>query len=308
MGKIIYRPQGRAYEYAPWAANIFVGCSNRCEYCYCKRGVLKNAIGMDVPQLKKDFVIEPRSDSPEDIGLAFAIGCNKAVLTFEDELERYRGLIMADGGGLFFTFSSDPCLFKPVDTFSTFMRCALIALGCDENGIRTNDLPPVPVTFLTKRAEWVNNGGVGGHRLLMAGGENLCIGFTLTGRDDLEPYASPNAERIEAMRKCHEKGVHTFASVEPVIDLDRSLEMIKGTLGFCEMYKIGLTSGKRYGKVITESDLVYFVNDVQDLVKKNAPSAKIYWKESIREKVAGLVKFSDNVVDARFNIFAEQNK
>ena len=141
---------------------------------------------------------------------------------------------------------------------------------------------------------------------MKAGGQNLCVGFTLTGRDDLEPNASPNMARVEAMRKVHEYGVHTFASVEPVIDLDDSLEMIKATLGFCDEYKIGLESGMKHNrKPITVEGLVQFVEDVQRLVAEKAPTAKIYWKESITQKVDGLVKFSENVVDASYNIFAE---
>lgn len=307
MGKIIYVPAGKAREYAPWAANIFVGCSNDCAYCYCKKGVLGHGMGQKIPQLKKPFQVD---SDPVFGGTAhgrmmdFVLGCNKAVIVFGKELEKYRDRIMADGKGIFFTFSSDPCLLKPVDTFETFMRCALRALGCDENGKRTNDLPPVPVTILTKCTDWTK--GIGGYRLMKAGGQNLCVGFTLTGRDDLEPNASPNMARVEAMRKVYEYGVHTFASVEPVIDLDDSLEMIKATLGFCDEYKIGLESGMKHNrKPITVEGLVQFVEDVQRLVAEKAPTAKIYWKESITQKVDGLVKFSENVVDASYNIFAE---
>jgi DNA repair photolyase len=31
---LIYQPKGRAAEYAPWALNIYNGCSHGCEYCY----------------------------------------------------------------------------------------------------------------------------------------------------------------------------------------------------------------------------------------------------------------------------------
>ena len=307
MGSIVYQPKGKAREYAPWAANIFVGCSNDCVYCYCKKGVLGHGMGQARPQLKKPFQVD---SDPVYGGTAhsrmmdFIVGCNKAVIAYKRELERYRQKILADGRGIFFTFSSDPCLQKPVDTFETFMRCALYALGCDEKGERFNDLDPIPVTILTKRTEWTK--GVGGYRLMKAGGRNLCVGFTLTGRDDLEPNASPNMERVEAMRKCHEYGVRTFASIEPVIDLDDSLEMIKATLGFCDEYKIGLESGTKHNKKpITLDGIVQFVDDVQKVVAEKAPKAKIYWKDSITKKVDGLVKYSEQVVDASYNIFAE---
>lgn len=301
MSKIIYRPTGRAKEYSHWAANTYIGCSNLCAYCYCKQGVLKGTLGMDVPHPKKDFIVKPLGDSEADKKSALFLERRKIVQAFKSELELHRDEILADGSGMFFTFTSDPCLLLPVNTFLTNKDCAMYSLGYDENGNPVLNRIPIPVTFLTKCADWVDTPD--GRQLLHAGGRNLCIGFTLTGRDDLEPNASSNAERIAAMRKCHEAGVRTFASIEPVIDLDLSFEMIKATVGFCDEYKIGLLSGKRFGKPFTLNDLILFVNSVQTLVASEAPNAVIYWKESVRNKVAGLVQYSDNVVDENYNIF-----
>ena len=92
---------------------------------------------------------------------------------------------------------------------------------------------------------------------LSAGGgfdEELCrkhvaFGFTLTGHDELEGNSSPNLERISTMKLLHDRGYRTFVSAEPVIDPVSSLQVIKGTLGFCDLYKVGLLSGKKdYGK------------------------------------------------------------
>ena len=52
-GKTIYQPTGKAAEYAKWACGFYVGCSNGCEYCYCKKGILAGTMGMNKPQLKK---------------------------------------------------------------------------------------------------------------------------------------------------------------------------------------------------------------------------------------------------------------
>ncbi len=54
-GKAIYNPSGKAGEYSYWACNFYVGCSNGCEYCYCKKGILSGVMGQDKPQLKKCF-------------------------------------------------------------------------------------------------------------------------------------------------------------------------------------------------------------------------------------------------------------
>lgn len=260
---------------------------------------MKSVLGMDKPQLKKGLIVKPRSNSKADRMLAYLEELRKINQVFGHELEQSRDEILAEGSAMFFTFTTDACL---QNTFLPHKNCAMIALGCDENGIRNTVNTPIPVIFLTKCAEWVDTAE--GQLLLKAGGRNLCIGFTLTGRDDLEPNASSNAERIVAMRKCHEAGVRTFASIEPVIDLDLSFEMIKATVGFCDEYKIGLLSGKRFGKPFTLNDLIQFVNSVQTLVAREAPNAVIYWKESVRDKVAGLVQYSGNVVGENYNIFA----
>lgn len=72
------------------------------------------------------------------------------------------------------------------------------------------------------------------------------LGFTLTGHDELESNASSNSDRIEAMKILHEGGYKTFASIEPIVDLKGSLSMINSTVGFCDLYKVGLLSGKKY--------------------------------------------------------------
>ena len=54
-GKAIYSPKGKAGEYAEYACNFYVGCSNGCEYCYCKKGILAATMGGNSPTLKKCF-------------------------------------------------------------------------------------------------------------------------------------------------------------------------------------------------------------------------------------------------------------
>ena len=54
--KAIYKPKGAAAEYAEWACNFYVGCSNLCNYCYCKKGRGAKILGGDKPTLKKCFL------------------------------------------------------------------------------------------------------------------------------------------------------------------------------------------------------------------------------------------------------------
>jgi len=55
---------------------------------------------------------------------------------------------------------------------------------------------------------------------LILGHSNVEMGFTVTSLEDIpfwEPYAPGNKKRIEALKKAHEIGVKTFASIEPWI-------------------------------------------------------------------------------------------
>ena len=243
-GKAIYNPKGKAGEYAPWACNFYTGCSNDCEYCYCKRGFLSH-VWDDVPHLKKCFKDE-----------------RKALEIFEKELVANLEALKATS--LFFTFSSDPFLPGVKSTYWAAAACAL------SHGVR--------VQFLTKRADFVND-----HFLIRNAiwKTHLAFGFTLTGCDGKEPGASTNQERIEAMRILHERGFKTFASIEPIVDFDSSLRMITETLGFCDLYKIGLMSGVKKDYYSPEK-VLEFVGSVNDLVATDDNCARIYWKESVR--------------------------
>lgn len=252
-GKAIYNPKGKAGEYAPWACNFYTGCSNDCEYCYCKRGFLSH-VWDDVPHLKKCFKDE-----------------RKALEIFEKELVENLEALKATS--LFFTFSSDPFLPGVKSTYWAAAACAL------SHGVR--------VQFLTKRADFVND-----HFLIRNAiwKTHLAFGFTLTGCDGKEPGASTNQERIEAMRILHERGFKTFASIEPIVDFDSSLRMIKETIGFCDLYKIGLMSGVKKD--------YYDDEDVRGFIWRLAEyycdyRNKIYIKQSIRDRIG-----ENSVIDA----------
>jgi DNA repair photolyase len=130
----------------------------------------------------------------------------------------------------------------------------------------------------------------------------IAIGFTLTGHDELEPNASTNAERIEAMRKLHEAGFKTFASIEPIIDFESSRKMIEQTLPFCDLYKIGLESGKKY-KI---EDIHLFLHQVSIMTR--AWQNKLYFKDSIltAAKIKREQLHPDNCVNRDYNIFTNQ--
>ena len=248
-GKAIYNPSGKAGEYSEWACNFFNGCSNDCDYCYCKRGFMSRNWS-DKPTLKKCF----RDDAD-------------ALNVFERELTA--NLADLRKSSLFFTFTSDPFLTDPAVN-AIYLTAMLIAL---KNG--------VPIQALTKRHEFayqpICTNALGMYQ------DKVAIGFTLTGHDELEAHASTNKQRIDAMCRLHKLGFKTFASIEPVVDFESSLAMIQATVGCCDLYKVGLMSGG--GKQYDRLDCISFVDHVHTLLWMDDNNAKIYWKESVSKLV-----------------------
>lgn len=268
-GKAIYNPSGKAGEYSYWACNFYVGCSNGCSYCYLKKGRGKAILGGDRPVLKKCF---------KDEGDALKV-FEKEVLANLDELLEH---------GLFFTFTSDPLL---PETYVLTRNAIWICLNNN-----------VPVKVLSKNADIANpESGIYSYfnnMLINFQGwqRKIAFGFTLTGFDDMEPNASTNMQRIEAMNKLHKAGFKTWASIEPVISISESLAMINMSQQFCDLYKIGLESGRRYPK----QDLQIFV----EMVCAMFPDSRFYFKDTLL-KQAGIErsKLPANFVDRDYNIF-----
>ena len=251
MGKCIYEPKGKAKEYAEWACNFYVGCSNNCSYCYLKQGRGGKILGGCTPILKKCFKDK-----------------NHALNVFKKEVDT--NLVELQEKGLFFSFTTDPCLKETINlTGNAIGYCIYMGIKCK---------------VLTKATNWVDG-------FLREKEENnyfdtenskevYCFGFTLTGHDELEPNANTNQERIEAIKKLHNAGCTTFASIEPIIDLKSSMDMIKQTIGYCDEYKIGLLSGD---KTIKKVELQKFFDEVNLLATTH--NFKVYWKDSINNKL-----------------------
>ena len=278
--KILSRPKGNAEEYGRWSVNPYIGCSHGCLYCYLKKGPSGAYLGQDKPVLKKGVVNEEHA-----YHLAMA------------EIIENREEIVKDGG-LFMTFTSDPYLPE------TRKLTSCIVKEC----IQTYK---VPVTLLTKRADFLP---VAERRIKFEDVERckdwtlsvgcfvkewetlnklLATGFTLTGHDELEPNASPNADRIKAMRFLNELKLNVWASIEPVIDFPSSLDVIYQALNAgCQHFKIGLLTnntrvvrkdfefGEHKFDAYKVEDCLHFIEDV---MRMTDGKATVYWKQSVRD-------------------------
>ena len=239
--KAIYKANGKAAEYSLFACNLYNGSPHECSYCYNNHSLMSRTLGGNTVRLKKLLV---------DEDTAYEIFCK--------ELARYRSEIISSGSQLHFSFVSDPCLSE---TIEQNWKCIDYAIS-----------QGVPVQVLTKRADWLNHPAV---QNALYHKDFIKVGFSLTGCDTLEPGASPNAERISAMHVLHIEGICTWASIEPIIDPQRSLDMIAQTINICDHYKIGILSGK---KNYTPQQIRDFIDEVNAI----SPHS-VYWKKSIIE-------------------------
>lgn len=273
-GKVLYTPKGAAREYAAVGCNFYKGCPHGCTYCYLKRGVLGKELGGTEVELKKCFKDEW-----------------DALEVFAREFEK--NLEVIKKYGIFFSFTTDPMIKQTRSlTLSAMKKCV-------ERG--------VPVTILTKNADFVSNGDVMYSFLLdtkFLQREKVAFGFTLTGHDEMEPNASSNLNRINAMRNLKQLGFRTWASIEPIIDFEASLRMIKESADCCDHYKIGLRSGVKKDYYDPE-ECIQFIEEVNDML---APSKTIYWKESVRKLIKdyttlGIIDKDPKSVGRDFSLF-----
>jgi len=249
-GKAIYTTKGAAREYGRIGCNFYTGCPHECEYCYLKRGAPSKQLGGNVVKLKKCFKDEA-----------------DAIAKFKQDIERYKDVLRHTG--VFFSFTTDPLI--PETRKLTLMAM----LEANKNSI--------PVYILTKNASFIHDAKFMERVVEDLDGtflDGVHWGFTLTGRDDMEPNASSNFDRIKAMQCMSSMGFKTWASIEPVIDWTHANMVVEMSLDCCDHYKIGLRSGVKKDYY----DLVRSGMWMDDLTQKITGACRtVYLKESARK-------------------------
>ena len=248
-GKALYTPKGAAMEYGRIGCNFYTGCPHECEYCYLKRGITGKALGGTEVRLKKCFVSEEHA---------------RRVLLSEldkhqEQCQRY---------GIFLSFTTDPMI---EETRRMTAYTIIQARSCG-----------IPVLVLTKCSTFIYDEEFMETMECInpAVREFIHFGFTLTGRDDMEPKANTNQDRIMAMRRMHIMGFSTFASIEPVIDWKSAERVVREAMTWCDHFKLGLRSGVKkdyYNIAESGAAIIRIVQAVESFGKT------IYLKESTRK-------------------------
>lgn len=197
---MIYAPAGQAGEYAPLAANPYRGCGHSCAYCY-------------VPKVTKQDREEFNAGAVERANYLEAL---------TKDAKKYQAAGIREQ--VMLSFTTDP--YHPGD--NTLTRKVLVTL--QEHGLG--------ICTLTK----------GGARALrdidIFRPDRDAFASTMTSLDarfsrKWEPDAALPADRADTLRAFHDRGIFTWVSLEPTLDVDSSLQIVRETHEFVDLYKIG---------------------------------------------------------------------
>lgn len=109
------------------------------------------------------------------------------------------------------------------------------------------------------------------------------VGATLTFLNDSdskhwEPGAALPEERIFALERLHKNGVATWASLEPVIDPEQSLEIIRRTHSFIDEFKVGRWNHAKQANAIDWADFA-----ARAVALLDALGCRYYIKDDLRK-------------------------
>lgn len=246
LRRLIYTPSGRAGEYADhgYAANLYQGCTHGCKYCYVP-GIFRLA----------------REE--------FHSGVQPAPMVLERlkaDMERLGKLPEP----VFLCFTCDPYAGKgPFTSACNITREAIDIIAFYGNR----------VNILTK----------GGTRAIKDFGalqrSGSMIGATLTfwadeKSKDWELNAALPGERIYMLECAKDSGIETWASIEPVIDPEESLEVMRQAMHCVDTFKVGKWNhDSRAGEI----DWKRFARDAVALLEGHGK--KYLFKKDLREAI-----------------------
>jgi DNA repair photolyase len=201
--KVIYTPTGAAREYAELALNIYKGCTHRCIYCYNNGRFSAPGEFFRSAQPRRHFLEKLRHDC--------------------DLLERTIGDRCPE---IHLTFLGDA--YQPAEMDLEITRKTILILTEYK----------FPFTILTKSANILRDVD------LLGPYKKFRAGFSFTSVDQAEvsawePGTGQIESRISALRQFHEFDKSTWISLEPVIRVDSTINIIQSLHRFTNFIWIG---------------------------------------------------------------------
>jgi DNA repair photolyase len=241
-GRTIYETRGRAREYRELACNLYAGCDHACTYCWSPKVTFKSREEFAEPSPRAGIIRKLEQDAVQ----------------YERSGEHRQVL---------FCFTCDP--YQSIDMRYQLTRQAIEI--CHAHGI--------PVCTLTK-------GGSRALRDLDLFGPQDAFASTLTTLDRAqsvkwEPGAASPEDRIATLGAFHERGILTWVSLEPVIDPDMTLEIIRQTHEVVDEFKVGTLNYHSHAATI---DWAQFARQAVDLLE--SLGVRYYVKNDLRKYLA----------------------
>lgn len=238
---VIYEPRGRAREYAALAANLYRGCGHRCSYCYGPQTLRMDTRTFHTPEQRKGALARLTKDAA-------------ALEAAGDE----RPILMS--------FSCDP--YQPLEDELQVTRRAIEILKA-----------------AGRRVEILTKGGVRAVRDfdLLAPGDAYAATLTFSTAEASrrwEPEAADPASRVRALQLARERGLRTWASIEPVIEPAQSLALIEMTLGVVQLYKLGAWN---YDAGAEKVDWIRYYHHARALIE--GAGCEVFVKADLRQRV-----------------------
>ena len=255
----IYKPAGRAREYSPLALNYFKGCDHGCKYCY-----VPNMMKRFNSNYKHESVISPTDFHKLELSAKKMQGCGQQILL---------------------SFTGDPyCNAENGET-----RKVLEILNKYNH----------KVAILTKNPEKA----LKDIDLIKMFGNRIKVGATLTFDNEIdskawEPFAPTPESRIYGLCRFAESGVITWASFEPVIIPEQSLNCLSGVSEFIDHVKIGKINN--YKGIDKKIDWAKFIFESVKICREN--KLLFYIKNDLAIHNNGVYLSGDEINEDYLNI------
>ena len=240
MSSVMYEPRGRAREYAPLAVNLYSGCGHDCLYCYAPQALRCSRENFHQAKPRKNILNFLETD------------CRNQIKSTSKRVQ------------VLLCFTCDP--YQPIENDLQITRRAIEILH--QYGLS--------VQILTKA-------GMRASRDFDLLTEKDAFATTMTFLDDersrkWEPNAALPADRIEAIKQAKILRIRTWVSLEPVIDPNQALEIIRQTHEFVDLFKVGPLNYRPEAKQV---DWRKFGYEVMELLEKLGK--KYYIKEDLKK-------------------------
>lgn len=249
-----------AKEYSPYACNLYIGCSHRCQYCYAPHTLQRSADNyFGIPAPRKDVLKYLEKDLRE---------------------REYRKQILLSFIGDVYCDSADQCKTTRAALKLLNQYHAPVAVLSKGGGKMLRDVD-VFADF--------------GERITV--GTTLTF-FDREKSKQWEPYSASPSERLAVLAGLHSAGFKTFASFEPVIEPIESLKLIEKTLvdDSVDHYKIGkLNNYKGLDKGV---DWQSFLREALAMLRP--AKKQLYIKECLREQSPDIELHEDEIDPERY--------